>query len=157
ISDLHTGSFMGIEHLEKAVRIVMEQSPDVIFFTGDLVNDLHTEALEFEHTLAKLKAPMGVYSILGNHDYGDYYHWNRIDEKIQNLDNLKDFQRSLGWKLLLNEHTYLEKGGEKIGLIGVENWSARMNFRKYGDMKKSVHGMEHAAFNILLSHDPSHW
>jgi predicted MPP superfamily phosphohydrolase len=148
---------MGTNHLEKAVRMILDQKPDVIFFTGDLVNDLHTEALEFRETLMKLQAPLGVYSILGNHDYGDYYQWHNAEDKHENLEKLKEFQRSLGWKLLTNEHTYIEKNGQRIGLIGVENWSARLNFRKYGDMKKSTYQMEPADFNILLSHDPSHW
>ena len=157
ISDLHTGSFMGTKHLETAVELILKQKPDVIFFTGDLVNDRHVEALEFRETLAKLKAPIGVYSILGNHDYGDYYQWPSIEEKHENLEMLKQFQRDLGWKLLLNEHTYIEKDGEKIGLIGVENYSGHRNFSRYGDMKKSVAGFEKQAVNILLSHDPSHW
>jgi predicted MPP superfamily phosphohydrolase len=157
ISDLHTGSFMGINHLEKAVELILRQRADLIFFTGDLVNDLHTEALEFENTLKKITAPLGVFSILGNHDYGDYYHWHSIDDKTSNLDKLKAFQRELGWKLLLNEHTFIEKQGEKIGLIGVENWSARLNFKKYGDMLVATAGMLPSSFNILLSHDPSHW
>lgn len=157
ISDLHLGSFMGTNHLEKAVKIIQEQNADVIFFTGDLVNDREVEAIEFTDTLRGMTAPLGVYSIFGNHDYGDYYHWPTVEEKQANRENLVAFQKDLGWKLLLNEHTYIEKGQDRIGLIGVENWSARLNFKRYGDMKKAVDGMEPAAFNILLSHDPSHW
>jgi uncharacterized protein len=157
ISDLHTGSFMGTNHLEKAVDLILKEKADLVFFTGDLVNDLHTEALEFENTLKKITAPLGVYSILGNHDYGDYYRWQSIEDKISNLDKLKAFHGDIGWKLLLNEHTFIEKQGEKIGLIGVENWSSRMNFKKYGDMTVATTGMQPSSFNILLSHDPSHW
>jgi uncharacterized protein len=157
ISDLHTGSFMGTNHLEKAVDLILKQKADLVFFTGDLVNDLHTEALEFENTLKKITAPLGVYSILGNHDYGDYYRWQSIEDKISNLDKLKAFHGDIGWKLLLNEHTFIEKIGEKIGLIGVENWSSRMNLKKYGDMNVATSGMQPSPFNILLSHDPSHW
>lgn len=157
ISDLHTGSFMGPSQITKAMDLILEQKPDVIFFTGDLVNDRHVEAVEFKEQLSRLKAPMGVYSILGNHDYGDYYRWKTQEEKIQNLADLKNFHGELGWKLLLNTHTYLEKEGEKIGLVGVENWSSRMNFHKYGDMDAAVAGMEQTPFTILLSHDPSHW
>ena len=157
ISDLHTGSFMGPSQITKAMDLILEQKPDVIFFTGDLVNDRHIEAVEFKDQLSRLKAPMGVYSILGNHDYGDYYRWNTQEEKAENLVKLKNFHGELGWNLLLNSHTYIEKNGEKIGLVGVENWSSRMNFHKYGDMEVAMHGMEPAPFNILLSHDPSHW
>lgn len=157
ISDLHTGSFMGPSQITKAMDLILEQKPDVIFFTGDLVNDRHIEALEFKEQLSRLKAPMGVFSILGNHDYGDYFRWNSQDEKEANLKALKNFHGELGWNLLLNQHTYLEKDGEKIGLIGVENWSSRMNFHKYGDMEKATAGMEKTPFTILLSHDPSHW
>ncbi len=157
ISDLHTGSFLGTEHLKTAVELVMAENPDAIFITGDLVNDKHTEALPFREIFSSLKAPQGVHSIFGNHDYGDYFRWDSIEEKIANLEGLKKFQKDIGWNLLLNDHTYLEKDGQKIGLIGVENWSSRMNFQKYGDMKTSTRNMAPADFNILLSHDPSHW
>ncbi len=157
ISDLHVGSFMSVEPLERAVEMILTQRPDLIFFTGDLVNDRHLEAVEYFETLKKIQAPMGVYSILGNHDYGDYYHWNSAQEKSANLSELKKFHSKLGWKLMLNEHTHIEKNGEKIGLIGIENWSARANFSRYGDMKKATAGFEPKPFNILLSHDPSHW
>jgi predicted MPP superfamily phosphohydrolase len=157
ISDLHTGSFLSAEPLEHAVELIREQKPDVIFFTGDLVNDKYVEALEYFDVLKKIQAPMGVYSILGNHDYGDYYKWNDNIEKTTNLANLKKFHHELGWKLLLNEHTYIEKGEDRIGLIGVENWSAHHNFSRYGDMNVATNGFEPKEFNILLSHDPSHW
>ncbi len=157
ISDLHTGSFNTTEHLAKAVELIMNEKPDVIFFTGDLVNDIHTEALPFREVFQKLKAPHGVFSILGNHDYGDYYNWPSIESKIENLDKLKEFHGEVGWKLLLNEHTYLEKDGAKIGLIGVENYSGKKNFSRYGDMKKATENYQVQGVNILLSHDPSHW
>jgi len=157
ISDLHTGSFMSTDHLKKAVELVMEQNPEAIFVTGDLVNNQHTEAHPFRDIFSSLKAPMGVHSIFGNHDYGDYYKWDSIEDKIKNFEGLKSFQKEVGWNLLLNDHTFLERNGEKIGLIGVENWSSRMNFQKYGDMPTSTKNMQPADFNILLSHDPSHW
>lgn len=157
ISDLHVGSFMGTDHLSKAVEIILEQKPDVIFFTGDLVNDLHSEVLEFTEVLKRIKAPMGVYSILGNHDYGDYSRWNSPEDKKENLDRLKKYHGELGWKILLNEHTYIERSGEKIGLIGVENWSHRATFKRYGDMNVATGNMKPESFNVLLSHDPSHW
>ena len=157
ISDLHTGSFSSTEHLAKAVELIMNEKPDVIFFTGDLVNDIHTEALPFKEVFQRLKAPHGVFSILGNHDYGDYYKWPDINSKIENFEKLKSFHGDVGWKLLLNEHTYLEKGGAKIGLIGVENYSGKANFSRYGDMKIATENYEIQGVNILLSHDPSHW
>ncbi|MBL0257849.1 MAG: metallophosphoesterase, partial [Bacteroidetes bacterium] len=104
--------------------------------------------MEFKEQLLRLKAPMGVYSILGNHDYGDYFRWDTQEEKARNLVDLKNFHGELGWKLLLNSHTYLEKEGEKIGLIGVENWSSRMNFHRYGDMEMAMAGMEKTPFTI---------
>jgi uncharacterized protein len=157
ISDLHTGSYMGTSHLSNAVDLIMKENADIIFFTGDLVNDLHTEALEFREVLSRLKAPMGVYSILGNHDYGDYYRWPNQEAKDENLRQLKSFHGEVGWKLMLNEHTYLEKDGHKIGLIGVENFSGHRNFSRYGNMKTATENYEVQPVNILLSHDPSHW
>lgn len=157
ISDLHLGSFNGTGEISKAIQLILEQKPDLIFFTGDLVNDLHSEAVEFADELKKIKAPMGVYSILGNHDYGDYYRWKSLEEKKINLERLKKFHGEVGWNILLNDHTFLERSGEKIGLIGVENWSHRAAFKKYGDMNVATRGMNPESFNILLSHDPSHW
>ncbi|MFM2208137.1 MAG: hypothetical protein RL213_2112 [Bacteroidota bacterium] len=157
ISDLHVGSFMSSDPLRKAIELIHAEKPDVIFFTGDLVNDRHHEALEHMHVLSTLSAPMGVYSVLGNHDYGDYFRWDTLEEKEDNLRRMKELHAEMGWKLLLNDHAYLEKNGERLGLIGVENWSARMNFRRYGDMSKAVSGFSPAPVNILLSHDPSHW
>ncbi len=157
ISDIHTGSYMGTNHLSKAVDLIMKENADVIFFTGDLVNDLHTEALEFKEVFKRLKAPMGVFSILGNHDYGDYYRWPDIASKEKNFRLLKSFHGEVGWNLLLNEHTYLEKDGQRIGLIGVENFSGHRNFSRYGDMEVATENFEIQPVNILLSHDPSHW
>ena len=157
ISDLHTGSFNTTEHLAKAVELIMNEKPDVIFFTGDLVNDIHTEALPFKEIFQRLSAQHGVFSILGNHDYGDYYNWPNIESKNENLEKLKAFHGEVGWTLMLNEHTYLEKDGAKIGLIGVENYSGKKNFSRYGDMQKATENYEVQGVNILLSHDPSHW
>lgn len=157
ISDLHTGSFLSSEPLKKAVDLIHAQQPDVIFFTGDLVNDRHDEAVEHRQVLSSLHAPHGVYSVLGNHDYGDYYRWNTVEEKSDNLAKLKSLHGEFGWRLLNNDHAFIEKDGEKLGLIGVENWSARMNFHRYGDMAAATSGFSPAPVNILLSHDPSHW
>jgi predicted MPP superfamily phosphohydrolase len=157
ISDIHSGSFMSAEPLEHAVKMVMEQKPDIIFFTGDLVNNEATEALPFMETLSKVKAPMGVYSTLGNHDYGDYISWESQGAKMKNLQDVKDTHTKLGWKLMMNEHIALKKGNSEIALIGIENWGGNLNFPKYGDMKKAYAGAEKYPVKLLLSHDPSHW
>ncbi|RYF78477.1 MAG: metallophosphoesterase [Cytophagaceae bacterium] len=157
ISDLHTGSFMTPDPLERAVKIINEQEADIVFFTGDLVNNKTDEVYPFMETLKKIKAKKGIYSILGNHDYGDYVQWETPLLKQKNLTDLYDVHKNLGWQLLRNENVVLEKEGEKIAVAGVENWGASMRFPKYGDLKKAYHGLPENAFTILLSHDPSHW
>ncbi len=157
ISDIHSGSFLSTEPMQRLVNVVLEQKPDLIFFTGDLVNNMTSEVHEFVDIIKKIEAPMGVYSILGNHDYGDYVQWPTHEEKKANLDELKKVQNDLGWKLLLNENVLIEKDGESIGLVGVENWSRMLRFPKYGDTDKAVANMPSVPFKILLSHDPSHW
>lgn len=157
ISDLHTGSFVSTEPIARAIKMVNDEKPDMIFFTGDLVNDVHTEAIPFKEILSSMKAPLGVYSILGNHDYGDYYSWNSEAEKKQNLEDLKLLQHELGWKLLLNEHVRIGEPGNDMALIGIENWSALSGFSKYGDLAKAYAGAEDAKVKLLLSHDPTHW
>jgi len=157
ISDIHSGSFTDREAVEKGIRKIMEQKPDLILFTGDLVNDRATEMEEYKHVFAQLKAPMGVYSTLGNHDYGDYVHWESQDIKAANLESLKAVHGEMGWRLLMNEHVVLEKDGQQIALLGIENWSARGNFPKYGRMQEAHAGSEKYPFKILMSHDPSHW
>lgn len=158
VSDIHTGSFSESHHLSKAFDMILELKPDIIFFTGDLVNNEARETEGFLPVYQKLKAPMGVYSILGNHDYGDYVEWPDAATKKENLDALKNVHRLAGWRLLLNEHVPLEKNGEKIALLGIENWGAngRLN-KKYGRMDLAHKGTEEYPFKILLSHDPSHW
>ena len=156
ISDMHIGSFTNTAPLEKAFSLIMQEEADLIVFTGDLVNNKHTETEGFLETLQKLKAPMGVYSIFGNHDYGDYIPWDSIEEKEKARESLKMVHRDAGWKLLWDEFAELEKDGEKIALLGVQNWGAR-GFAKYGDLSKTHRGTEKYPFKILLSHDPSHW
>jgi predicted MPP superfamily phosphohydrolase len=157
-SDVHSGSFMNKKAVIHGVEKILAEKADVIIFSGDLVNDMTTEMQNFMDVFNKVKAPMGVYSTLGNHDYGDYVSWpqNGIS-KSQNLENLKQVHADLGWKLLMNEHVILEKGGEEIAIIGIENWSAKARFPKYGDMAKAYAGTEKYPFKILISHDPSHW
>ena len=157
ISDIHSGSLEDKKAVEKGVQKIMELKPDLVFFTGDLVNNVATEMDPLVEVFSGIKAPLGVYSILGNHDYGDYFQWPSKEAKVQNLDKLKSIHAQMGWKLLLNENVSIEKDGASIGLIGVENWGAKANFSRYGDLKKAYAGAEHHPFRILLSHDPSHW
>lgn len=157
LSDMHSGSFMGTEPLIKAFNIVLEQKPDAIFFTGDLVNNEAVETEPHLESYKMLKAPYGVFSTLGNHDYGDYKQWNTPEEKLQNLEKLKQVHADSGWRLLMNEHVAIEKDGEKIALLGVENWGGRGWFPKYGKLHEAHKGTENYPYKILLSHDPSHW
>lgn len=157
ISDIHSGSLDDLKAVEKGVDRILELKPDLVFFTGDLVNNVATEMDLLKDIFAKIEAPLGVYSILGNHDYGDYWQWPNKEAKTENLERLKAIHAEMGWRLLLNEHVEIEKDGAKIGLIGVENWGAKANFSRYGDLKKAYTGAEQYPFKILLSHDPSHW
>jgi predicted MPP superfamily phosphohydrolase len=157
ISDIHSGSFTDKKAVMHGVNMIMNEKPDLILFTGDLVNNTSEEMNDYMDVFSKLNAPMGVYSTLGNHDYGDYTHWNSREEKVANLERLKHIHSELGWRLLMNEHVALEKGEDKIALIGVENWSAKASFKKYGDLKKAYDGSAPYPFKILMSHDPSHW
>lgn len=157
ISDVHCGSFMDKNAVLRGVDRIMKENPDLILFTGDLVNDRAIEMIEYMDVFNRLKAPMGVYSILGNHDYGDYARWASHAEKSANLERLKAVHGELGWKLLMNENVIFEKNNEKLALIGIENWSAKGNFPKYGKMEEAYDGTENIPFKILMSHDPSHW
>jgi len=157
LSDIHTGSFMDVAPITKAFDIVMQQNADMILFTGDLVNNIHDELNGFEAQFSRLKAPHGVYSVLGNHDYGDYVEWKSKEAKVENLDTLKKKQSDFGWKLLMNEHVPIEKNGAKIALIGIENWGGNMRFPRYGKLHDAYTGSENYPFKILMSHDPSHW
>lgn len=157
ISDIHSGSFVSTSPLESAVKLINEQKPDVVFFTGDLVNDRSSEMEPFMNVLNKINAPYGVYSTLGNHDYGDYVTWDSQEAKFNNLEQLKQVHAQLGWKLLMNEHVTLKKGEDEIAVIGIENWGDKLHFPKYGDMAKAYAGAEKYPVKLLLSHDPSHW
>jgi len=143
--------------MQKAIEIILQQKADIIFITGDLVNDRTAEINPFMDTLSKIKAPMGVFSIMGNHDYGDYAKWDSQGEKDKNLQDIIEANAQLGWKLLMNENVILEKNNSEIVLIGVENWGGNLHFPKYGNMEKAYRGAEKYPVKLLLSHDPSHW
>lgn len=157
LSDIHSGSFTDKKAVMKGVQKVLDLKPDLILFTGDLVNNKAGEMDDYIEVFEKLKAPMGVYSILGNHDYGDYVTWDSKEEKDANLERLKKVHERLGWRLLLDEHVSIEKDGEKIGLLGVQNISRTNSFHSYGNMAKAHEGSGEYPFKILMSHDPSHW
>jgi uncharacterized protein len=210
ISDIHSGSFDDVQAVAKGVKKILAIEPDVILFTGDLVNNVATEMTDYKDVFAGLKAPLGVYSILGNHDYGDYYQWKDRDDnhlaveqlekqkyidqlqkleadsintlsdkqlallkethkdlidhyklhspmQQKNLDDLKELQKEMGWKMLMNENVILERGEDKIAILGIENWGARGKFPRYGKMIDAHQGTENVPFKILMSHDPSHW
>jgi predicted MPP superfamily phosphohydrolase len=158
ISDIHSGSLLDKKAVEIGVEKILKEKPDLILFTGDLVNDKATEMELLQDVFARLKAPMGVYSTLGNHDYGDYVQWPIEGiSKTQNLENLKQVHANIGWKLLMNEHVVLERNNEQIAILGIENWGAKGRFPKYGKMNEAYAGTEKYPFKILLSHDPSHW
>jgi predicted MPP superfamily phosphohydrolase len=157
ISDIHSGSFGNPGAVSKGVDMVLAEKPDLILFTGDLVNDMAVEMHDYQAIFSRFSAPMGVFSTLGNHDYGDYVWWESPDHKKANLERLKQIQQEMGWRLLMNEHVALERGGDKIALIGVENWSAKARFPKHGRMDLAYPGSEQYPFKILMSHDPSHW
>ena len=208
LSDIHSGSFTNKAAVKKGIEKIIALQPDLILFTGDLVNNLASEMDDYKDEFAKLTAPLGVYSILGNHDYGDYYLWPDRDESIyqkqkqsqleycelleknidyvnwapqkiaqvqkanaelvanyklyspqqqSNIEQLYNTHKGMGWQLLLNKHVVLKKDNDSIALIGIENWGARGNFPKYGNLQQAHLGTESIPFKILLSHDPSHW
>ena len=155
LSDIHSGSFFDDKAVARGVKMLMDEKPDLFFFTGDLVNNTADEVEKYIETFAKIKAPMGTFSILGNHDYGDYYQWPTEEAKKANLAQLKKNHARMGWDLILDSHRVLERNGEKIALLGVQNWGT--SFAKYGDIKKTYAGTEDYAVKLLLSHDPTHW
>ncbi len=156
ISDIHSGSFDNRKKIEYAVDLINRQESDVILFTGDMVNNLALEMEPWKDLFSTLTARDGKFSILGNHDYGDYVRWDTPELKQENLDALKAMQGEMGFDLLLNESRYLRKGTDRLALVGVENWG-RGGFKKAGDLKKAVRGIQANDFKILMSHDPSHW
>lgn len=156
VSDIHTGSFFNKTAVKGGVEMMMREKPDVIFFTGDLVNNQSSEVNEYISIFDKLKAPLGVYSITGNHDYGDYNSWASMEAKRKNFRDLMEAHRLMKYDLLMNEHRFLELNGDKIAILGNENWGAG-RFSKYGKLDLAHQGTEEASVKLLLSHDPSHW
>lgn len=158
ISDIHSGSFTNKKAVEHGVDMILQQNADLILFTGDLVNNMAVEMDDYKDVFSKLKAPLGVFSTLGNHDYGDYVMWPQNGlTKEQNLQNVKQVHTDIGWRLLMNEHVALKRGDDAIALLGIENWSAKARFPKHGRMDLAYSGTEKYPFKILMSHDPSHW
>lgn len=156
LSDIHTGSFFNKTAVRGGVEMLMKEKPDVIFFTGDLVNNKADEVANYIDVFSKVRAPLGVYSVTGNHDYGDYMSWDSASAKAKNFQDLIAAHKELGFDLLMNEHRWLEQGGEKLAILGNENWGAG-RFSKYGKLHEAHAGTEEASVKILLSHDPSHW
>ena len=156
ISDVHSGSFFNPQKLQKANDLINKQDADMILFTGDMVNNYADEFKPFIPLFKSIKAKDGKFSILGNHDYGDYGAWNSREEKAQNIPTLKNYQAEAGFKMLRNENIALEKNGEKIYLLGVENWGIKP-FPQYGDLDKALKGVPEDAIKVLMSHDPTHF
>ncbi|SFG63755.1 metallophosphoesterase [Pedobacter insulae] len=157
ISDIHSGSFYNKTAVQGGVDLLLAEKPDLIFFTGDLVNNLTSEVSEYQDIFAKIKAPLGVYSTLGNHDYGDYYFGKESSPaKIKNLQDMIKTHKLMGFDLLMNENRRLKVNGEEIGILGIENWGMG-RFPKYGKMDQAVQNTEDLPVKLLLSHDPSHW
>ena len=157
ISDIHSGSLKDQEAVMKGIAMIQKQNADLILFTGDLVNDRATEMKDWMGVFGQMKAPYGVYSTLGNHDYGDYVRWDTPEVKKQNLQDLKKVHLDLGWRLLMNENVLIKKNDDSIRLVGIENWGAKARFPKYGKMELAMQGVDAKEVVVLLSHDPSHW
>jgi len=156
LSDIHAGSFTSAKGVNKGIDMVNAQNSDLILFTGDLVNNKASEMDPWKESFARLRAPLGKYSVLGNHDYGDYMKWDNEADKHANLHQLKNVHKEIGFKLLLNEAVEIKRDGASIALIGVENWG-KGGFHKYGDLLKATANVADNQFKILMSHDPSHW
>jgi uncharacterized protein len=157
ISDIHIGSFRGLEtHVSEAVEMINAQNADFIFFTGDLVNNFHEEMEGWVPVFSRMKAKYGIFSILGNHDYGDYYNWPSEAEKAENFRKIKEYQNQINFRLLDNKSVKLSHNSEEIALIGVENWG-HPPFPQYADFERASKEVSHIPFKILLSHDPTYW
>ncbi len=155
ISDIHSGSFWNKVAVKGGVEMFLKEKPDMIFFTGDLVNNQTSEVKDYVPIFEKLKAPLGVYSVTGNHDYGDYHKFPSPKQKSKNFRDLIMAHKTMGYDILMNENRIIEQGGDKIAIIGNENWGVR--FSQYGKLEQAHKGTEEAAVKLLLSHDPTHW
>jgi predicted MPP superfamily phosphohydrolase len=155
ISDIHSGSFTNKEKIQYGVDLINEQKSDLMLFTGDIVNNKADEMNDWIDVFSQLEAKEGKYSILGNHDYGDYMDWKNPEDKVKNFQDVKEVHKKIGFDLLLDEHRYLEKDGQKIALLGVENWGK--GFNQAGDLQRASANIKKEDFKILMSHDPSHW
>lgn len=156
ISDIHCGSFDNPEKVKYGINLINEQKSDIVLFTGDLVNNKSEEVIPWIKLFKQIKAPQGVFSVLGNHDYGDYTSWETEAAKLKNMKDFYKANKDLGWDLLLNESRFIEKDGERIAIVGVENWG-KGGFKKAGDLNKALEKVKLEDFKILMSHDPSHW
>ncbi len=156
ISDFHSGSFDNIDAVARGVKMMQDQNPDLILFTGDLVNNLAEEIEPYKHLLKDLYAPMGKFAVLGNHDYGEYVNWNSEEDKIQNTESIKLHLADMGFSVLNNQRISLRRNEEQIQIVGVENWG-KPPFPAYGDLNKALKGIKNDDFTILMSHDPDHW
>ncbi len=156
LSDIHSGSFFNKTAVQGGVDLLLSEKPDVVFFTGDLVNDQADEMKDYQPIFSKVSAPLGVYSTLGNHDYGDYTRWASPEAKRKNLQHLIRVHKQMGWDLLMNECRFLEQGNDKIAILGIENWGTG-GFAQYGRLDLAYQKTEDAPVKLLLSHDPSHW
>lgn len=157
VSDIHSGSFFNKTAVKGGVEMLMKEKPDMAFFTGDLVNSRAEEVQDYINIFDKVKAPLGVFSTFGNHDYGDYVQWPTEAAKRQNLKDLAHAHKIMGYDLLMDENRTITLGGEKLAIIGVQNISGQNRFRTYGNLEKAVKGTEEAPVKLLLSHDPTHW
>mgnify|MGYP005749033687 FL=1 len=155
VSDFHCGSLENKKKIGYGINLINEQKSDLILFTGDFVNNTFKEIIPWKKLLSKLKAAKGKFSVLGNHDYGDYFQWKSDSEKKKNFENLKNIQQKMGFNLLMDDSFYISKGDQKIALIGVENWGD--GFKKKGDINKAISKIKENDFKVLMSHDPSHW
>lgn len=156
ISDVHSGSFFHPEKLQPAIDLINRQNADLVLFTGDMVNNVSQEFVPFVNLFKTIRAKDGKFSVLGNHDYGSYVEWKSSADKMANLQNLIHLQQEAGFKMLLNEHTAIEKNGEQLFIIGVENWGEKP-FPQFGDLDKATAGIPASAAKILMSHDPTHF
>ncbi|WP_345989579.1 metallophosphoesterase [Chryseobacterium sp. Chry.R1] len=156
ISDVHSGSFADPSKLEHAIELINEQKPDLVLFTGDMVNNVSEEFKPFIPLFSKITAKDGKFAVLGNHDYGDYVTWTSLDAKKKNLETLIDYEKQAGFDMLRNEHRIIEKDGEKLFILGVENWGLKP-FPQFGDLDKAIAGVPESAAKILMSHDPTHF